>query len=185
MGTIGKDFQYKLIKNFLSKSEIKLLNTYCDIKHRTNINNFDIEWNKNGDTMFYGDPIMEALLLNKQELIEKETNKKLLPTYAFWRMYTKYADLKEHIDRPACEVSVTVSIGNDGVAWPINMDEEPVDIPIGDAVVYLGCDLPHSRGEFKGDWHAQTFLHYVDAEGSLTDNYRDKRNYFGIKKNDI
>ena len=42
--------------------------------------------------------------------MEKETNKKLLPTYAFWRTYTKFAVLEKHTDRPSCEISVTVNI---------------------------------------------------------------------------
>ena len=72
MGTIGKDFKFKLIKNFLSKDEINLLNNYCEIKHRTNTTNFDFNQNNNGDTMFYGDYLMEALLLSKQKVMEKE-----------------------------------------------------------------------------------------------------------------
>ena len=45
--------------------------------------------------------------------MEKETNKKLFPTYSFWRMYTKYNYLAEHDDRPSCEISVTVNIDAD------------------------------------------------------------------------
>ena len=35
----------------------------------------------------------------------------------------------------------------------------------GDGVVYKGCDIEHWRNEFEGDWHAQTFLHYVNKNG--------------------
>ena len=52
MGTI-KDFKYKLIKNFLTKEEIKLLTDYCRIIHRINFNSFDFEQSDNGDTRFY------------------------------------------------------------------------------------------------------------------------------------
>jgi hypothetical protein len=55
MGTI-KDFKYKLIKNFLTTEEIKLLKDYCRIRHRINFDSFDVHQNKNGDTYFYGDP---------------------------------------------------------------------------------------------------------------------------------
>jgi len=41
MGTIGKDFKYKIIKKFLSKDEIDLFSLYCEMKHRTNLTNFD------------------------------------------------------------------------------------------------------------------------------------------------
>ena len=180
MGTIGKDFKFKLIKNFLSKDEINLLNNYCEIKHRTNTTNFDFNQNNNGDTMFYGDYLMEALLLSKQKVMEKETNKKLLPTYSYWRMYTRFANLLPHKDRPACEISVTVHIGSDGSDWPIFIEGVENKTVPGDAVIYLGCELEHHRKEFQGDWHAQAFLHYVDADGKNKEWYLDKRNYFGL-----
>ena len=70
---IRKDFRYKLIKNFLTQEEIKLLTDYCRIKHRLNFNSFDFGQNDNGDTFFYGDPLMESLMVNKLKLMQKET----------------------------------------------------------------------------------------------------------------
>ena len=178
MGTI-KDFKYKLIKNFLTKEEIVLLKDYCRIKHRLNIDSFDYKQNNNGDTSFYADPLMESLMVNKIELIQKETGLELLPTYAFWRMYTCFADLKKHIDRPACEVSVTVMIGSDGTSWPIYMNGTEINLEPGDAAIYLGCEIEHWREEFEGDWHAQTFLHYVDKNGLNKEWFKDKRPLYG------
>ena len=43
MGEIGKDFKYKLVKNFISKEEVGLLAPYCEIKHRSNFEEFDNE----------------------------------------------------------------------------------------------------------------------------------------------
>jgi hypothetical protein len=177
-----KDIKYKVVNNFLTKEEVKLLVSYCEIKHRTNIDSFDIIQNDNGDTFFYGDPLMESLMINKLELIQKETGLELLPTYSFWRMYTMFADLKKHIDRPACEISVTVMIGSDGIRWPIFMDGKEIELYPGDAVIYLGCELEHWREEFNGDWHAQSFLHYVDKNGLNKEWYMDKRNCFGTNK---
>ena len=77
MGTIGKDFKYKIIKDFLSKDEIDLLTIFCDMKHRTKLTNFDFSLNNNADTMYYGEPIFDSLMLKKQQLMEKETGKKL------------------------------------------------------------------------------------------------------------
>jgi|TARA_A100000172_G_scaffold80678_1_gene70930 hypothetical protein len=179
MGTIRKDFKYKIVKNFLTKDEVKLFTHYCEIKHRTNTDSFDR--GKNADTQYYGDAIMESLLLSKQKKLEKETNKKLLPTYAFWRMYTRFSELSEHKDRAACEISVTVHIGSDGTEWPFYVEKEKIISQPGDGVIYLGCDLKHSRDEFQGDWHAQTFLHYVDAEGPNKDHHMDKRAYWNTQ----
>ena len=181
MGTI-KDFKYKLIKNFLSKEEIKLLLDYCRIKHRVNFDSFDFQQNNNGDTFFYGDPLMESLMVNKIDIMQKETGLELLPTYAFWRMYTMFADLKKHKDRPSCEISATVMIGSDKTKWPIYMEGKEINLEPGDAAIYLGCEIEHWREEFKGDWHAQTFLHYVDKNGINNEWFKDKRPLYGLQK---
>jgi hypothetical protein len=176
-----KDFKYKLVKNFLTKEEIKLLTDYCRIKHRINDYSFDFEQNDNGDTFFYGDPLMESLMINKLDIMQKETGLELLCTYAFWRMYTVNADLKKHKDRESCEISVSVMIGSDGTSWPIYMDGTEINMEPGDAVIYLGCEVEHWREESKGDWHAQVFLHYVDKNGLNKEWARDKRILYGTK----
>ena len=176
-----KNFKYKLIKNFLSKEEIKLFTNYCRIKHRTNLNSFDFVQNDNGDTYFFADPIMESLMINKLEVMQKETGLELLCTYAFWRMYTVNADLKKHKDRPSCEISVSIMLGSDGTPWPIYMNETEINMQPGDGIIYLGCEVEHWREEFKGDWHAQTFLHYVDKNGIHKEWSKDKRILYGTQ----
>ena len=182
MGIIGKDFDYKIIKSFLSLEEATLLSKYCEIKHRLNMTEFDFNQSNTLDTGLYGDVLMDALMVNKKNFMEKETGKELLETYTFWRTYTKHAVLTKHTDRPSCEISVTVNIDIDKVDWPIYMDGKPVNLKQGDAVIYLGGKLPHWRDEFEGDFCHQVFLHYVDKNGKNTDNYLDKRPYFGTPK---
>ena len=65
MGTLGKDFKYKIIKNFLTKDEILSLKEHCIIKHRMNVTSFDEKMSPILDSHFYGDPIMESLLIIK------------------------------------------------------------------------------------------------------------------------
>ena len=177
MGSI-RDFKYIKIKNFLSKDQVSLLNHYCKMKHIINTDNFDFNQSNVGDTYFYADPAMEALMLDKKKLLEQETGLKLLPTYSFWRMYTKGGELTRHKDRPSCEISVTVMIGSCGESWPIYMGEKPIEMEPGDAVTYLGCDIWHERKPFKGDWHAQSFMHYVDKNGPHADEVMDRRQFF-------
>jgi len=183
MGIIGKDFKYKKIENFLLKDEIDICNLYCEMKHRVNLKSFD-EGNtiSLSNTFFYGDPLMESIMLKKKSTLEYETGKKLLPTYSFWRMYTKYSDLKKHKDRPSCEISVTINIGSDGTDWPIYMEGNEINLNPGDAALYLGCEVEHHREEFKGDWCAQVFMHYVDAEGNNKSFEKDNRPYWGVQK---
>jgi len=184
MGSI-REFKYKVVKNFLTKEEINLLKDYCRIRHRVNIDSFDMTQSDNGDTYFYGDALMESLMVNKHSLMEKETGLSLKPTYAYWRMYTQNADLKKHKDRPSCEISATIMIGSDGSPWPIYIDDSEINLEPGDAAIYLGCEVEHWRDEFKGDWHAQSFLHYVDANGPNKEWFKDKRKLYGINENSL
>tara|TARA_R110000772_G_scaffold33787_2_gene82220 strand:- start:987 stop:1544 length:558 start_codon:yes stop_codon:yes gene_type:complete len=174
-----KKFKYKKIKKFLTASEVNLFKDYCRIRHRLNKEFFGDEQSNNFDTEIYADPLMESLLINKNGKMEKLTGVSLKPTYSFWRMYTKFTDLEPHKDRHACEISVTINLGSDGTSWPIYMEGNPVDLNPGDAVIYLGCELSHWREEFKGDWQAQAFLHYVDADGPYADHWKDKRILWG------
>jgi hypothetical protein len=116
--------------------------------------------------------------MKKTKLMEQETGLKLFPTYAFSRVYSYNADLKPHKDRPSCEVSVTAMWGSDGKPWPIYMEDTPIEMKPGDAVIYLGCELNHYRYNFKGDWHAQTFFHYVDQNGPFAGYKFDRRHAY-------
>jgi len=180
LGTIGKDFRYKIIDNFLSKDEIQLLEKYCFFIHRSNREQFDEVRNNNGDTGIYIDPLMESLLLSKQKIIETESNLKLFPTYTYWRMYTRFATLKRHRDRPSCEISASVQISSDGVEWPLYLDGKEIILKNGQAVIYTGMELPHWREVFEGDYQAQCFLHYVDSNGKNKDWKFDKRPDVGM-----
>lgn len=181
MGTIGKDFNYKKIKNFLTLEEINLFKYYCEIKHRLNALNFSPFPTVTADTGFYADALTESLLLNKKKLMEKNTGKKLSPSYSYWRLYTKYATLVKHVDRPSCEISVTVNIASDK-DWPIIVDGEKMFTKPGEAIIYLGEKLFHERKEFTGDYCIQVFLHYVDQNGLHKDFHCDKRNYWGLDR---
>ena len=181
MGSI-REFKYKKIENFLTKEQISLMSHYCKLKHIVNKDSFDFVQSNVGDTRFYADPLMEALMIDKKKLLEQETGLELLPTYSFWRMYTKDGDLAMHKDRHPCEISVTVMIGSSGEPWPIYMEEKPIEMKSGDAVVYLGCDIYHGRKPFTGDWHAQSFMHYVDKNGQYKDFAIDKRPTYGVNK---
>lgn len=178
MGKIKKNFKYKKIKNFFNKEELDILKIYCEIKSRTSTENFNLE--KNWGQGFYGDYLMESFLLKKKKFMQKQCGIDLLPTYSFWRLYTKFQNLPKHRDRPSCEISVTASIMNDGTDWPIYVDDNPILLKPGDACIYLGCDSLHWREEFKGDYNAQVFFHYVDKKGSNAEYYLDKRPFWGM-----
>tara|TARA_R110001592_G_scaffold48393_1_gene152362 strand:- start:463 stop:1014 length:552 start_codon:yes stop_codon:yes gene_type:complete len=172
-------FKFKKITNFLNKEEIDIYKEYLLIQHKNNFRDFDKIQTGNLDTKVYSDPLIESLLLNKKNIIEKEINLNLLPSYSFYRVYTMFSELTKHTDRPSCEFSVTVMVGSSGEKWPIFMDGVPVELSPGDAVIYKGCDVEHWREEFLGDWHAQFFLHYVNEDGPYAEYKLDTRPYLG------
>lgn len=119
------------------------------------------------------------LLVEKIPQLEAVLEEKLLPTYTYARIYGHGDVLPEHVDRDACELSLTLNLEADEV-WPIQLrapDGKVVSVrqKPGDALVYLGCQLPHWRDAFAGRCCTQVFLHYVLAFGSRTHAYFDKQ----------
>jgi hypothetical protein len=132
----------------------------------------------------YGDKFTESILLYSKDKMEELTNKKLFPTYSYWRMYTYGSYLKEHKDRNACEISVTIHVDGDKHDWPIIVGNKEYFTKPGDAIIYLGKEDSHSRKKFEGDFQTQIFLHYVDQEGPYKDFVYDKRIDVGVSNAD-
>ena len=133
------------------------------------------------------DSLLEQLLPH----FEAASGLKLYPTYSYARLYNKQGEvLENHRDRPACEISATLTLGFDGNVWSIYMganedksEASKINMAIGDAVMYRGCDIWHWREPYtEGKWQAQVFLHYVDANGPHAEWKYDKRESLGISK---
>ena len=168
---------YKLIKNFFKKEELDILQKYC--YNKLDQNKDSCIDNQSFSPAWYDDPLMNSLLNIKLPLVEKKCNLKLFPTYAYWRYYVFGATLKKHIDRPACEISVTVCVKKYD-NWPIVIEKTSFELEEGDAVLYAGCYQEHKRpGVYKGEGMAQIFLHYVNKDGHFTHHAYD--NYFKEK----
>jgi predicted 2-oxoglutarate/Fe(II)-dependent dioxygenase YbiX len=146
----------------------------------------------------HGAPVFDSLLEQLLPNFEQACGKKLYPTYAYARLYKPGEELKIHTDRPACEISATITLGFEGDSWPIYMadyadkhegrevitqdgstkyvtNESKIIMGVGDAVLYRGMEKVHWRNKFEGQWQAQVFLHYVDAMGSYAEHKYDKR----------
>jgi len=133
-----------------------------------------------GTPSAYGDFIMEGLLAKLLPDIERACGEALFPTYAYFRVYKRGDVLKEHTDRPSCEVSVSLCLGFEGEKpWPIWIKGPngvlSADLRPGDALVYRGIDCPHWRDIFEGSRQAQVFLHYVCQNGPHAEWKFDKR----------
>jgi hypothetical protein len=129
----------------------------------------------------HGMPASDELLEMLTPAISKASGRNLIPTYSYARMYVNGETLPKHTDRPACQYSVTLCLGMDGDPWPIFMSKTEegvggsVDLNVGDGVLYLGIDMHHWREPFEGQWQAQVFLHWVDADGPHADQKYDGR----------
>ena len=65
----------------------------------------------------YGDRLMETLLVKTIDVMQKKTGLKLVPTYSYTRLYRKGNILRRHKDRPSCEISTTLNLGGDALAY--------------------------------------------------------------------
>ena len=152
----------------------------------------------------YSDMFMETLMMKVLPIMQQRTNLNLVPCYTYTRVYKKGDILHRHKDRPSCEISTTLHLG--GEPWTIFLDPTgannilsgretttvvkpnapkgiPVDLEVGDMLVYRGCDLEHWREPFEGNTCAQVFLHYNNIDGPFgTQNRFDKRPMLGIPK---
>jgi hypothetical protein len=119
------------------------------------------------------------LLVNKCFSLSEFMEETMLPTYSYARYYKKGEVLEKHTDRPACEVSITIHLGSDGVPWPIyftkpNREVVGVELKPGQAAIYLGIESEHWRDEYQGNDYVQVFLHYVRARENNWGQYFDK-----------
>jgi len=139
----------------------------------------------------YGDPMLDNLLQSLAKPLSAQLGIELLPTYTYARIYRPGEELVRHIDRAACEISGTMTLGFDpgsGI-WPIFMTDKEDDvignsleISTGDLVMYHGNELYHWRPPYKGQWQVQVFFHFVDANGPHKELANDGRESLGIDK---
>lgn len=176
--------KYTVIKNALSKEVVELATQYAL---------FDEMQDFNADTLQvvgahskYADPVMESLLLKLQPIMEEATGLSLFPTYSFYRVYRNGDTLAKHKDRPACEISCTLSFNysyeDSDYSWPIYMNGEAIHLKPGDIAVYRGIENEHWRDPLtfpEPAWHVQAFLHYVDQNGPYAEHKYDTRTSIG------
>src|SRR5579862_28574 len=128
----------------------------------------------------YGDPAFDGLLEYLRPQIEQRSSVALYPTYSYFRLYKRGDVLKRHRDRPACEISISLNLGQTpDDPWPIYVekDGEPYRALLspGDALLYRGIDCFHWREAYAGTRLVQVFLHYVDRNGPHANQKFDGR----------
>jgi hypothetical protein len=177
------------INGFLDPTTVATISQYFENKIALGEWKETVEKNAESEItklFYYADPLIEVVLKTSKTLVEEAVGKELFPTYSYARVYQPGEELKPHVDRPACEYSVTVNIAHNGAASPIYMQykDNPVEqytLASGDAVVYKGCEVRHWREPFQKDQlNVQFMLHYVDKHGANAAHRFDKRASLGL-----
>ena len=144
----------------------------------------------NGSLARYGHPKFKQLHTDIRLKIENIIGRKLFNTYYYDRFYFVGQELPNHLDRDACEISVSLHISSNPakIEWPFwikDVQENHVSVVLnpGDMVIYKGCERPHWRHPLKSayskkelffrnlkklkddTWYHQIFFHYVLADG--------------------
>jgi len=171
-----------VVKNFLDLSFAQSLHEYLKFSTQVSIlRGEDIYTSKNVPGCVCqkaNDLMLDAVLKTSKKKIEDITGLNLVPTYSMARIYTNGNELRKHIDRPSCEISVTVKLSDTkNYNYPIYMDGHEVFLEDGDAVVYKGTEVEHWRNkcEFPEKYFlGQLFLHYVQLDGLHSDCAYDR-----------
>lgn len=160
--------KYGIIKNALSQELCdEMVDLMDSMIYHSRVND------KNTSNDYYG--LFNLIQLKLQPQLESAFKFELLPTYNFSRIYNTNSKLNPHIDRPACECSVTINLKNEKGTWPIwvqesaNSDPEFFDLYPGDLVWYKGIEVRHWRNPNTGGKVYQSFFHYVQKYGNFKD----------------
>jgi hypothetical protein len=133
-----------------------------------------------GTPSIYGGPVLDGLLTDLLPKAEFCTGLKLFPTYCYGRIYRHGDDLKRHVDRAACEISISLNLGQEpDEPWALHLGLGDADVPVrlrpGNGLFYRGIDLPHWREPYPGQSLTQVFAHYVDRHGPYRHEKFDRR----------
>jgi len=158
-----------------------------------------VESQVEGSLSRYWHPQYRSIHSHIRIKLEKELGRKLYNTYYYDRFYFPGQELKRHLDRDACEISVTVHIGTNlrgkNADWPIWIktpdtysDKKKTQVLVsgenrsiilnpGDGMVYKGCERPHWRepmpGRKKTWWNRKEFYyHQIFFHYVLSDGQR-------------
>lgn len=122
-------------------------------------------------------------------MIAEKASRDLLPSFSFFRLYFAGDICRVHSDRPACEVSLSLTLAySEGLPWELSIartgvkdrqtivddfGDEPHEafttMP-GDGVLYYGSNHRHGRVTPNPNrWSAHLFLHWVARDGPHSD----------------
>lgn len=123
-------------------------------------------------------------------IVEKSIGRKLYPTYFHDRYYSTGQILWNHLDRPGCEISVSIHIENNiKNQWPIWLktpdtydtpnpfkrkhivkkgEDRSIILNSGDILIYKGCERPHWRNQLPKEYVRVWNVQYSDDDGDMS-----------------
>lgn len=188
---IDNDFDsngYVIIRNLIDLHSIDIISQYMENKiRRKEWLYFKDETDNASGYAYYADPLIEVMLLKCKDAVEESTGREVYPTYSYMRTYVPGEQLYKHVDRPSCEISVTVNVfsseNNSPIYSKYNGVESKHYLNPGDAMIYKGCAVEHWRDRLTEDQLVVQFmLHYVDKNGPRSSFKYDRREMIGQNK---
>ena len=158
-------------------------------KNPEHFNHQPVEGQVEGSTSRYWHPQYREIHSGIRLKLEEVIGRKLYNTYYYDRFYFPGQELIKHVDRNACEISISVHVGTnlkgEDAKWPFwiktpSGEERSVSLEPGDGLLYKGCERPHWRDPMPGVrkrdiipflkktnpyYYHQIFFHYVLQDG--------------------
>ena len=149
-----------VIKNFVDKKSAKEM---AESLYQDSLEHYQDDKQVPKAHSVYNPNFGLIILCNKCLEVGKFVEANVFPTYCYSRLYRKGNVLERHTDRMECEISLTLHLDGDK-EWPIwvqTPDGEKVSVELesGDALLYLGCMIPHWRDAYEGNMYSQLFQH--------------------------
>ena len=127
----------------------------------------------------HNEPIAKFFHQQLTKQISDLVGEPLKPSYSYFSTYSEGAILEKHQDREQCQFTVSLCIDYSPepeleTPWPLRLHTERGEVLVfqglGDALLFRGCQIPHSRNRLgNGQSSTSIFFHYVhkDFPGSL------------------
>jgi hypothetical protein len=119
----------------------------------------------------YNDPVASFFHQQLTAAMTAFAGEPVKPSYVYLASYQPGAILEKHTDREQCEFSLTLCLDyapepRNATPWPLQLHKKSGTVKvfqaIGDALLYRGCQLPHSRDPLpEGQTSTSIFFHYV------------------------